>query len=298
MERKVIFLERICSKPRIIDCHTHIGNFMGINNPMSPWDKVTLETLISFLDGTNASKAVVLSVYSWNNAALIMPTPYVLEACRKYPSRLIPFASLDVREPFFEEEIRLYLEMGCQGFGEYTCKVPVKHRINLKLFEICAKFEIPVLIHLATSENDPYGALDPDLSGLEKMAKKFSDVNFIMHGPGWWRHISAEIPQGVGYPQGMIKEPGRAVSLLENYPNIFGDLSAFSGYNAIHRDLDFGKNFLEKLNRKLLYGTDLEAFFSPQHSLIDLFKNINIKLSSEIYDNILYKNLEELLPSS
>jgi len=288
-------LEKVCSKnkAKMIDCHTHVGNFMGINNPLSAWDKVTLEILLSFLDGMGAAKAVVLSVYSWNNAAITMPTPYVVEACRRSPDRLIPFCSLDVREPFFEEEVRLYIDMGCEGFGEYTCKVPIKHRVNLKLFNICAKLEIPLLIHLATLESDPYGALDPDLSGLEKIAKKFDDVNFIMHGPGWWRHISSEVPPSVGYPQGSIKEPGRAVFLLENYPNIYGDLSAFSGYNAIQRDLDFGKNFLEKLNKKLLYGTDLEPFFSPQHSLIDLL--MSMKLRNEIYENILYKNLEGLL---
>jgi len=266
---------------------------MGINNPQSPWDKVTLDTLVSFLNETGASKAIVLPAYSWNNTSIIMPTQYVLEACRKYPDMLIPFCALDVREPFFEEEIRLFIDMGCRGFGEYTCKVPIDHRINLKLLNICAKFEIPVLFHLATSENDPYGALDPDLNGLEKIAKKFDNLAFIMHGPGWWRHISAEFPPRVSYPQGPVKNPGKIISLFERFPNIYGDLSAFSGYNAINSDLEFGKTFLEKFKRKLLYGTDLEAFFSPQYSLLNLLKNMN--LSAECYENIFYKNLELLL---
>lgn len=287
-------LENFISEFKIIDCHTHIGNFMDINNPSLPqWDKVTLEVLLSFLNGNRVSSAILLAVYSWNDTPIIMPTYYVLEAYRKHPDRFIPFCALDIREPFFEEEVRLYIDMGCKGFGEYTSKVPIDHRLNLKLFNISAKFEIPILIHMATSESDPYGALDPNLIGLEKIAKKFDNVNFIMHGPGWWRHISAEVPPGVAYPQGPIKEAGRAVSLLENYPNIYGDLSALSGYNAVQRDLDFGRKFLEKLNSKLLYGTDLEAFFSPNHSLLDLLRSMN--LNAEAYQNIFHKNLEKLI---
>ncbi|MEM1506891.1 MAG: amidohydrolase family protein [Candidatus Bathyarchaeia archaeon] len=287
-------MEKSFSEYRIIDCHTHIGNFIDINNPFSPqWDKVTLEVLLSFLNDTKASGAVLLAIYSWNNTPIIMPTQYVLEAYRMHPDKFIPFCALDVREPFFEEETRLYIDMGCKGFGEYTSKVPLDHRVNLKLFNICAKFEVPVLIHVAASENDPYGALDPDLMGLERIARKFDNVNFIMHGPGWWRHISADVPQEASYPQGPVEKAGRAVLLLESYPNIYGDLSAFSGYNALQRDLDFGKRLLEKLNTKLLYGTDLEAFFSSNHSLLNLLRNMN--LGDEAYKNIFHRNLERLL---
>lgn len=280
-------------KFKILDCHTHVGNFMSINNPQSPWNKVTVDELLSFLNKTGALKAVLLPVYSWNNTSVIMPTQYVLEAYRRFPDIFIPFCSLDVREPFFEEEMRLYVDMGCEGFGEYTCKVPLNHRINLKLFHICAKLEIPILFHIATSENDPYGALDPKLDGLEKIAKKFDNVTFIMHGPGWWRHISADFPPEVSYPKDPISKPGKIIFLLENYPNIYGDLSAFSGYNAIQRDTEFGKSFLEKFSRKLLYGTDLEEFFSPEHSLLNLLKSIN--LSDEAYESILHRNLESIL---
>lgn len=266
---------------------------MDINNPQSPWDKVTIDTLLSFLNKTGASRAVLLSIYSWNNTSVIMPTQYTLEVCRKFPDIFIPFCSLDVREPFFEEEMRFYVDMGCEGFGEYTCKVPLEHRVNLKLLHLCAKFEIPILFHVATSESDPYGTLDPNLDGLEEIVKKFDNVTFIMHGPGWWRHISANPPPGVSYPKGPISEPGRIISLLENYPNLYGDLSAFSGYNAIQRDIEFGKSFLEKFSRSLLYGTDLEEFFSPNHSLSNLLKSM--KLSDEAYENIFHRNLEKLL---
>lgn len=97
------------------------------------------------------------------NTPIIMSTQYVLEAHRIHLDRFISFCALDVREPFFEEEIRLYIDMGCKGFGEHTSKIPLDHRMNLKFFNICAKFEVPVLIHVAVSENDPLWILRPKL---------------------------------------------------------------------------------------------------------------------------------------
>ncbi len=281
--------------PFIFDCHTHIGCYGDIANSRSVWNKVSLETLISYLDSLSVAKAIVLPAYSWN-VTITMPTEYVLEACCKYSDRLVPFCAVEVREHFFEERVVRYVDMGCKGFGEHTSKIPVDHELNLKLYRLCGRLEIPILMHVAMAHSDAYGTTDlKDLKGLESVVKEYSNVDFIMHGPGWWRHISVHVPPNVGYPEGPVEEPGRAVYLLENYPNIYGDLSAGSGYNAIARDLAFGKKFLEKLNRKTLYGTDLEAFFTPAHSHIKLLENLN--LEAEAYENIYHKNLERLLES-
>ncbi len=51
--------------------------------------------------------------------------------------------------------------------------------------------------------------------------------------------------------------------------------------------------FLEKLNPKLLYGTDLEGFFKPEHSHIRLLEKANLR--QEAYENIYHKNVERLL---
>jgi len=278
---------------RLFDCHTHIGCYRDIANRSSMWNKVSLETLISYLDGLNVAKAIVLPTYSWN-VTLTMPTEYVLEACGKYPDRLMPFCAVEVREQIFEERVVRYVDMGCRGLGEHTSKISVDHELNLKLYRLCGKLEIPILMHLAITNSEAYGVTDlPDLKGLENVVKEYSNVDFIMHGPGWWRHISAHVPPNVGYPEGPVEEPGRAVYLLENYPNIYGDLSAGSGYNAIARDLAFGKKFLERLNGKTLYGTDLEVFFTPEHPHIKLLENLN--LAAEAYENIYHKNLERLV---
>lgn len=278
---------------KVIDVHTHIGCYKDLVSSEPSWSKVTLEALLSYLDRCSGAGAVVLPVHSWN-AGLMMPTEYVLEACSGYPGRLIPFCVVDVREVCLEERVTRYVDMGVRGFGEHTSKIPVDHERNLKLYRLCGKLEIPILIHVAHSKDSQYGMLDtPDLRGFEKVAREHSDVDFIMHGPGWWRCISERFDPNIEYPEGPIDSPGRAVYLLENYENVYGDLSAYSGFNALNRDHIFARRFLEKLSRKLLYGTDLEGFFKPENSHIALLRSLN--LTDATVENILHRNLERLL---
>jgi predicted TIM-barrel fold metal-dependent hydrolase len=44
---------------------------------------------------------------------------------------------------------------------------------------------------------------------------------------------------------------------MEQYPNLWADLSAGSGYNALARDPAFAPRFLECFHGKLLFGTDV-----------------------------------------
>jgi len=44
---------------------------------------------------------------------------------------------------------------------------------------------------------------------------------------------------------------------MREYPNLYGDLSAGSGFNAISRDPDFGYKFLEEFSDRLMFATDI-----------------------------------------
>jgi hypothetical protein len=44
--------------------------------------------------------------------------------------------------------------------------------------------------------------------------------------------------------------------LLGDYPNLFGDLSANSGNNALSRDPEFTEGFLKRHQAKLIFGSD------------------------------------------
>ena len=105
-----------------------------------------------------------------------------------------------------------------------------------------------------------YGLVDePGLPRLEKVLNMFPKLRFIGHSQKFWAEISGDSDpeERGGYPRGKVAPGGRAVELLEKYPNMFADLSAASGYNAVSRDPDFGYSFLERFSEKLYYGTDI-----------------------------------------
>ena len=47
--------------------------------------------------------------------------------------------------------------------------------------------------------------------------------------------------------------------LFRRYQNLFGDLSAGSGYNALARNPDYAVRFLAEFQDRLLFGTDICA---------------------------------------
>lgn len=58
------------------------------------------------------------------------------------------------------------------------------------------------------------------------------------------------------YPTGKVT-PGRIVDLMRRYPNLYGDISAWSGYTAMMRDPEFTYDFLEEFQDQILFGTDI-----------------------------------------
>jgi len=57
------------------------------------------------------------------------------------------------------------------------------------------------------------------------------------------------------------------------YPNLHGDLSAGSGFNAITRDPEFGYRFMEEFQDRLYFGTDI-ANVPQKLPIVDYFKKL------------------------
>ncbi len=97
-----------------------------------------------------------------------------------------------------------------------------------------------------------------DLAGLEYRLRQYPDVNFIAHGPAFWNQLEKNPDPYLTLGKGKIKKKGITVSLLENYDNLYADISGKSGFYALKRDPAFTKKFLNKFCEKLLFGTDNE----------------------------------------
>lgn len=94
---------------------------------------------------------------------------------------------------------------------------------------------------------------------LERALRKFPNLIFLGHSQAFWTKIASleTVGSRAYYPDDLVKAEGAVVKLMRKYPNLHGDLSAPSGYNAITRDPKFGCEFLEEFQDKLYFGTDI-----------------------------------------
>jgi predicted TIM-barrel fold metal-dependent hydrolase len=133
-----------------------------------------------------------------------------------------------------------------QKFG-VACDAPEMQAI----YRIAERHRVPVLMHWQ------FGRYNHGFERLSRMLEQFPGVTFIGHAQTWWANIDAgHADQTVLYPKGPVTAGGLTDRYLRDYPNMYGDLSAGSGLNALTRDEAFTRGFLERHQDKLLYGSD------------------------------------------
>jgi len=79
--------------------------------------------------------------------------------------------------------------------------------------------------------------------------------------------------------------------MLDRYPNMYADLSAQSGVNALRRDESYGKQFLIDHQDKLLWARDLFDTRLMDH--ID-----KLALPKSVFDKLTYLNAQKLIGES
>ena len=169
---------------------------------------------------------------------------------KKHPGEFLFFAN---ELPYLKEadaEIRRYLQKGAVGIGEQKFRVLADSGYLERMAGIAKDFGVPILLHFWD------GDYNMELERFHKILEKFPSVNFIGHAQSWWGHIDKNHNPKVIYPKGKVTAGGLTDRWLADYPNIFGDLSAGSGLNALRRDPEFTAGFLERHQQKLLFGSD------------------------------------------
>jgi len=239
------------------DIHTHITQAWGLKARLGADD------LLRWMDKNSVAQAVVMPLVSPESWYEPISTAHVLEETAQHRDRLIPFCSMDPRtldmggRKGFEEVLKRYRDAGAKGFGEHKPGVAVDDPRNLELFNLCAELGFPVLFHLDNSRNTD----KPGLPGLENVLRQIPDGVFIGHANGWWASISGDCEQKTlqEYPRTPVKPGGALDRLMDRYPNLYGDLSAGSGLNAMTRDPEFARGFVLRRADRLLWGTDYLA---------------------------------------
>ena len=283
----------------MIDIHTHVGR----------WDKnrtdFNEDKLLARMDELGIDRAVLLPQVSPESFFELNSPREVAAIARRHPDRFIPFCNLDPRnnnntaENDFSWILEEYRGLGCRGVGELTANLFIDDPRFKNLFHHCGKAQMPALFHLANKVGGVYGPADDlGMPRLEALLKEFPDTVFIGHAMSFWSEIDGNLKEEdrSGYPAGKIEKPGRLVELLRQYPNLYGDLSAGSGFNAISRDPEFGRRFLEEFQDKLLFGTDL-CHVGQDVPIVPYFEQLkqNGGISMTAHEKITEMNVRRLI---
>lgn len=222
--------------------------------------------------------------------------------CEKDPDTYFWMCNLDFSdEETIYERLKKYKEQGAIGLGELTINKPINHSFIQKIFESAEKLDMPVLFHMSPEEGYNYGIVDePGMPLLEEALIKYSKLKIIGHSQPFWHEITGDAnpsrEERNSWGQGKVVPGGRTPYLLKKYPNLYGDLSANSGGQAIMRDEDFGISFLEEYQDKLLFGTDMvntEMEFPLGKWLKQKLQEG--KLSRQAYEKICWGNAKKVL---
>ena len=180
-----------------------------------------------------------------------------------------------------------------------TTNLTIDDPLMQNLFRCVEAAELPLIFHIAPQVGGYYGMVDDlHLPKLEQSLQKFPKLNFLGHSQAFWSEISADVTEQnrTSYPKGPVVPGGAVPTLMRKYPNMWGDLSAGSGHNAISRDPEFGYRFLNEFQDRLLFGTDLLRV--GQHlPQVEYLKSITEQghISQEVYEKIAWRNANRLL---
>ena len=229
--------------PKLLDCHLHINH---LNR--------SIDDTIRHMDATGTEKAFILPLETGEGGVLLR-SETVLHAFHLHRERLIPFCQTDIRQPDCIERLQAYHKLGCRGIGEQKEHLPLNDPRVEAVIAFCDEVNWPITIHFQDGKNGYNQGL---ADHLETYLKRYRNVRIIGHAQTWWANISADVPspEKTLYPRGPVKSGGLLDRLLSEYPNLYADMSAGSGFGALSRDEEFTAGFIERHPRQLLFGSD------------------------------------------
>lgn len=292
-----------------IDIHSHVTAWPNFAPPKKG-DGCTflgMEDQLRIHDKLDVEIGVILPIVSPECMWMNMSSEEAKFIADQRPDRFVWFCNVDPRQGQFNENADLeyivghYKALGAKGLGELTTPMPADDPMMDNLFSACERLDMPVLIHIAPKLGDCYGIIDDlGLPRIERMLKKHPDMKLIGHSAAFWSEISGDNTDEIrnSYPTGKVKEGGRLPQLMREYGNLYCDLSAGSGANALMRDPEYAARFIEEFADRILYGADVCATVNTFQYDFDAFltKMVNDGYVSQTnYEKIIRLNSAKLL---
>ena len=271
-------------KVKKIDIHAHATPFPEFSPKHMVGERmISAEELIKKYDELNIERGILLPLTSSEYHPEQLTSGDCAYIAAQHPDRFWWFCGVDPRAYGHDEKADIskllmhYKALGAKGVGECTPQLYFDDKLMDNFLYHCAECDMPITIHLAPQHGGYYGIIDDvGLIRMEKMLKKHKKLKILGHSAPFWSHISNDVSKETmnDYPQGKVTE-GRLAHLLRDYENLYCDLSAGSGMNAIARDLDYGLRFLEEFADKVMYGCDIclnsQTFAKDFDALLDKF---------------------------
>ncbi len=250
----------------IIDAHNHpdwhghnLGNFLN-NMAECNIDKTWLLSWESPLDEVDPAYNFV----SLSSERGQIPFERCLAYCQQAPEKFVLGYAPDPRRPDSIDRLQAAVEIyGVQVCGEVKLRMMYDNWDALHLFRFCGEKHLPVTVHIdyemdtGRKYSRPNWWYGGGIDAFERAVRACPQTNFISHAPGFWAHISNDqLYLQEPYPKGPVIPGGAVTRMLQTYSNLYADLSAGSGLNALQRDPVFARDFLIEFQDRLLYGRD------------------------------------------
>lgn len=295
------------NKVKKIDIHLHSAPFRSelFRNPVL-WNFPTPEELREIYDNMGIEKGVQMTLSSPEGLPRPITNEDSWELATTHPETYFWFCNIDPRQVNNTPDcdltplLEFYKGLGAKGVGEVTANLYFDDPYMYNLFSACEKCEMPLTFHVGV-KNHGYGIVDDfGLPRLEKALQDFPNLKFLGHSQRFWSAISGDITvENWGrYPKGPVTPGGRIVELLRKYPNLYGDLSAGSGGNAMLRDPEHAYQFMEEFQDRLCFGLDIVNVNNIPNVKLCSFLDESMesgKISYEAYYKICRGNALKLL---
>ena len=219
----------------VLDTHLHLRS--------------NADACFTHMQGCGVSHAILLTPANSQDRAK--------EEMKLRPGRFARSVAANPEQPDFNKVIHDALRDGAVSIGELKFHLALDSPEMKRVYDIAAEMKVPVMMHIQVFPHFA-GELPYNTGYLQfdKVLRAYPRTMFIGHGDLFWAHISADVPTDRGYPGGPIKKGGLSDRWLSDFPNLFADMSANSGNNALSRDPEFTRSFLERHSGKLLFGSD------------------------------------------
>jgi predicted TIM-barrel fold metal-dependent hydrolase len=259
------------AKPiKLIDTHVHaMANKPGGLDAVAKWmDRHGIERCIVHpLTDSRANSAAQREV--------------MLANYRQYRGRIDRFCLIEPEEVTSVAQAVAILEKekaaGAIGMGEhYGRGLMFDDPKNLRLYAACEKVGLPVMFHIDQNKNmDERG-----LRRVERVLQMYPRCVLIAHA-SWWGHM----------PDGTCDR------LLQQYPNLYADVSGDHIAGMLNRDRRYTRAFLIRNADKVMFGTDAGwwSFGKPKAERelqFDLFEQLD--LPEEVRQKICHGNAARL----